>query len=339
VTTLRVSERLRRLVPKPPSRTQAALLVTAGVGLVAFLAVHTWGGGGDATSASAPRPAAVSPAGLRALANYRGEPIYWVGPRPGVTYELTQKGTELFLRYLPKGFPVGDKRPLLTVGTYLLPNAFAATNKAASGRGAKQIPVRGGGVAFYRPARPESVYVAFPRRGYQLEVFSPSPAQARRLVAEGQLKPITSSPTAATLATGVPLAVSPAKLEALSASLGQPIYWIGPRARTTYELTRKGRELFLRYLPRGAPVGTDQLEPTVGTYHVANAFKVTLAAARKPDARRVDVGRSVIGFYRPSKPQSVYLAFRSQDFQIEVYDPSPAEARQLARTGQVRPVG
>ena len=53
-----------------------------------------------------------------------------------------------------------------------------------------------------------------------------------------------------------PVAASVAKLKALSTSLNQPIYWAGAKAGTTYELTQSTSGIFVRYLPKGAKVGS-----------------------------------------------------------------------------------
>jgi hypothetical protein len=37
-------------------------------------------------------------------------------------------------------------------------------------------------------------------------------------------------------------------------------------------------------------------------------------------------------------PRSAYIAFPRQDYQVEVYDPSPARALRLATSGRVAPV-
>jgi hypothetical protein len=347
VTTARI-ERFRRLVPEPASPGQAALAVVGAILIVVALVAHA--GGTPRAAAPAPpgqttpqpaaaAPVAVSPARLRRLASSGGQPIYWVGPRAGVTYELRRAARgDTFLRYLPAGVPIGDRRAFLTVGTYPLANAFSATKALAKEPRVASKKVAGGGLAVYRLAKPTNVYVAYPRLDYQIEVFSASPVDARRLATSGDLHPVAVSRSAPTLEEGVPTAVSVVGLKALSASLGQPIYWVGPRAGTTYEITQKGTELFLRYLPAGVPLGTEQPEPTVGTYRVPNAFQTTGTAAGGQDAKRVDAGITGVGFYRPARPESVYLAFRGRDFQIEVYDPDPAKALRLATSGQVRPV-
>jgi hypothetical protein len=132
---------------------------------------------------------AVSPEDLRSLAQKSG-PIYWVGPQKGVTYELTRTPDgRTYVRYLPAGVAVGEQRPLLTIGSYRLPNAYAATAAVAKGTGSVKVPVQGG-IAFYSKGHPTSVYVASPGSKVQVEVFDPSSARARRLVASGRVQQI-----------------------------------------------------------------------------------------------------------------------------------------------------
>ena len=63
---------------------------------------------------------------LRSLAKATPE-IYWAGPRPGTTYEVTRiPGSRTFVRYLPLHAKVGDPRGrYLTIATYAQKNAFA----------------------------------------------------------------------------------------------------------------------------------------------------------------------------------------------------------------------
>jgi hypothetical protein len=354
VATASTSDRLRRLVPEPTSRPQAVLAVAAATLIVLAIAVGTHSRGDTASpvlptapstaaakpAPSAAKPVAVSAARLSELASFSGRPIYWVGPRPGRTYELTRSvDGSTALRYLPAGVPVGDKREFLTIGTYPVSDAYAVTKAVTGEQGAVSKALPNGAIAVYRPASPTSVYVASPGVEVQIEVFSPSPALARELATSGLLKPVPGSAPTPKLTPGAPRAVSVADLKALSLLLDQPIYWAGPRAGVTYELTQKGTELFLRYLPQGMPVGSEKLARTIGTYAVANAFGVTAEAATQPDARQVEVGVGAVGFYRPSAPESVYFAVRGQDLQIEVYDPDAAKALELATSGRVRPVG
>jgi hypothetical protein len=182
-----------------------------GVGGVVALAVATglivWlvtrGGGGTAAStttadtttqqavATPIGPIAVSESGLKTLAGSIDQPLYWVGPVAGARYELTRKTDgNVFVRYLPRGVEAGDTRPFLTVGTYPLKDAFAATENVSKENRAVHRTLPNGWIAVYRGARPTNIYLA--RRGlaYQIEVFDPSPAKARQLVEGGRARPI-----------------------------------------------------------------------------------------------------------------------------------------------------
>jgi hypothetical protein len=107
-----------------------------------------------------------------------------------VRYELTKSAdSRVLLRYLPAGEKIGTKTPYLTIGTYPMKHAFAVTSRVARASGSVTIPVGHGGVAFYSRTAPTSVYVAYPGYDYQVEVFDPSPAQARS-IATSRLAPI-----------------------------------------------------------------------------------------------------------------------------------------------------
>jgi hypothetical protein len=134
--------------------------------------------------------------------------------------------------------------------------------------------------------------------------------------------------------------VSPDRLRALSVEVGHPIYWAGPAADTTYELTRtpSGR-IFVRYIPSGIPLGIQNASFTiVGTYPVANASQVTRRLAKKAGGASFAAPRGGFAAYTRTKPTHVYVAYPNQNLQIEVYDPTPKRARSLITSGRVAPV-
>ena len=107
-----------------------------------------------------------------------GHPIFWLGPKKGYTYELTQTGNgKIYVRYLPHGVDVGADKPYLTVATYPFPGAYAAIRKQATAKGAVTARLAGGGVAVLDDGYPESVHVAYPGVDYQVEVYDPTPAR------------------------------------------------------------------------------------------------------------------------------------------------------------------
>ena len=131
---------------------------------------------------------AVSPADLSALAATLGHPIYWLGRKPGVTYELARTGAgAVFVRYLPSGVAPGANRPYLTVATYPFPGAFAAVRRTAARNPTGTIRLSGGGLAVVDAGYPKSIHVAYPGVPYQVEVFDPSPARARAIVSSGKV--------------------------------------------------------------------------------------------------------------------------------------------------------
>jgi hypothetical protein len=157
-----------------PAADEARRLVVSG-----RIAPVSSTGGSSSTVATA---ASVSQ--LRALSVALGHPIYWAGPRSGVTYELTRApGGHVFVRYLPSGAEIGNDRPYLTIGTYPVNNAFALTKALSNEASSVRVAVGNGGVAFYARARPTNVYLSYPGSNIQVEVFDPTAGAARRLVA------------------------------------------------------------------------------------------------------------------------------------------------------------
>ena len=132
---------------------------------------------------------AATAAGLAALPRTLGHELYWLGAKPGATYELTRMSDGgMYVRYLPTGVSIGDRHPrYVTVGTYPRRGALAALQAAAATDGATTLPVSGGGLAYVPSGSSTSVYVAFPDSNVTVEVFHPDAGQARRLVTSGAL--------------------------------------------------------------------------------------------------------------------------------------------------------
>jgi hypothetical protein len=132
---------------------------------------------------------------------------------------------------------------------------------------------------------------------------------------------------------------SETELREFAASAPHPVYWAGPRASQTYELTRTndGR-VYIRYLPEGVDAGDPRPQfLTVGTYPRAKAFAELKRAARAPNAVSRNLpGGGLAVFGRGSS--SVYFGYPDARYQVEVYAPSPDSARQLVLSGQVVPV-
>ena len=183
-----VPHRTRMLTNALPLSLVAVLLIA----LISFGALLTLRGHeGKTTLPPVGSPAAVSESQLKSLASESSQPIYWAGPKHG-TYELTRTTDgRTYIRYLPSADKVGDRTPnYLTVGTYPTKQAFSALRRAAARDGAVSANVDHGGLLVFNNSAPKSVYFSYPKSGYQVEVYDPSPLQARGLVLSGSVKPI-----------------------------------------------------------------------------------------------------------------------------------------------------
>jgi hypothetical protein len=119
-----------------------------------------------------------------------------------------------------------------------------------------------------------------------------------------------------------------------------PVYWAGPKQGFSYELTETndGR-IYVRYLPGGVSIGTDKPKYlTIGTYPLKNALASVRAIAKRLRVRPMKLTRGGIAVQDTKHPTSVYFAFPGSDYELEVYDPSPARALQLVRSGKIRPL-
>jgi hypothetical protein len=326
-----------RLALRPELQVGAIIALAVVAGLVIWLLTR---GNDNSTPSVGTSAHAASARQLARLPSDVGHPVYWAGPKPGFTYELTQTSEgRIYIRYLPAGVQVGSNQPkYLTVGTYPVKNATAAVRRIASRLHVNPIRVKSGGLVVQDAKHATSVYLAYAGSDYEIEVYDPSPARGLQLALSGAIIPIGSA-TRPSHGSGRPRAATVQQLRALESSLGQPVYWVGPEAGITYEVTETtdGR-LYVRYLPRGAKVGVGVPHTTVGTYPLRNAVAAVRAIAKANGVRAFSIGRGGIAAVDAHHPTSVYVAFAKSNFEIEVFDPSPARARRLVRSGLVVPV-
>jgi len=187
-----------------PLRVTAVLAIAVGIGFVVWLVTRDDSRPATpeaSTSATPPPPVAprarplltaVTPQTLAILAADAGQPIYWAGPKRFVKYEVTRtRDRKFYVRYLPRAIPVGSRSgEYLLVGTYPVPDAYRAVQRAGRQPGATTFNVPGGGLAVVNANAPNNIYFAYPNAGYQVEVFDPRAQRARRLVASGAVKPV-----------------------------------------------------------------------------------------------------------------------------------------------------
>ena len=317
-------------------RISASIVIVLAAGLIVWLAVRDRG---DSSSAASDATA-VSVDQLKALATSVVHPIFWVGPKADTTYELARlsNGT-INVRYLPQGVKVGAKETYLTVATYPFPGAFAAIQAVAKGSGITAIKLVGNGLAETSEKDPTSVHAAYPGVDYQAEIFDPSPGAAATLVRAGRLaafgKLVGGSAAAAT-----PEAASPARLKAVAASLGHPIYWAGPKQGYTYELAQTADgQVTVRYLPPGQDVGASEQYLTFGTYPYPKAFEAIQALAQEPGAVVINLPGGGLAVVDRNSGKNIHVAYPGPDYQVEIFGPSPAAARHAVSSGRLKSIG
>lgn len=175
---------------KPPQHSRQAIV---GFGLflaaVAAAAVFAVGRDDEAPAQDPGSARSVSAAQLASFASSAGAPVYWAGPIPARTLELTRTDAGIFVRYLPTGSAVGGSTRALTVATYPMQAAYATATRRAKGTGMTSTRTRNGGLAVWSKAKPTSVYVAYRGVPSLIEVYAPKAKDARTLALSGRLRP------------------------------------------------------------------------------------------------------------------------------------------------------
>jgi hypothetical protein len=138
---------------------------------------------------------------------------------------------------------------------------------------------------------------------------------------------------------GVPTAASVSQLRELS-SESKPVYWAGPPHSGRLEVWRtEGDAIYVRYLPPGVEIGDPTARfTTVGTYAARGAYTSLLHDLQTAGTLALKPRGGGVGVWQRARPTSVRLAYPNVDAVVEVYDPSPRRARNLARSGKIRRV-
>jgi hypothetical protein len=136
---------------------------------------------------SAIGPIALSKNELSNKANIVDQPVYWAGPKKGYHYEFWRlRNGRIFVRYLPVNVAAGAPgKKYLIIGTYFLPGAYQALKKGDNFVKGKQ-----GSVIWTDPKKPSSVYIAWPGRKYEVEVYHPNARKAAKIAADGSVTPV-----------------------------------------------------------------------------------------------------------------------------------------------------
>ena len=124
------------------------------------------------------------------------------------------------------------------------------------------------------------------------------------------------------------------ELKATVKELGQTVFWAGAMKDAKYTLNAANTDqIYVRYLPKGK--GVSDTKPdyrVIATYKQVNAFAATVAAGNQSNGVTFSSSDGAIIYYNKVSPNNIYLAYKSSDFQIEVFDPDQNTAVQLATT-------
>jgi hypothetical protein len=104
-----------------------------------------------------------------------GATVYWAGPVKGAKYTLSVPGQgQAYVRYLPDGKGIDDTNPnYVVIATYQTENAFTATQSAGNQTNGVTFVNVDGAAVYYSKDTPTNVYVAYPGKNYQIEIFNP----------------------------------------------------------------------------------------------------------------------------------------------------------------------
>ncbi len=137
-------------------------------------------------------PFIVSLAELKNASKLLRRPVYWAGMRKGFRLEFwhVQSGNN-YVRYLPPGVKAGStSTKYLIVGTYRYHGAYKALQKYAKSAKAKLVSGPNGSIYLALPNDPKSVYIAWPKVDYEVEVYDPNPKVSRAIAATGGVQPV-----------------------------------------------------------------------------------------------------------------------------------------------------
>lgn len=143
--------------------------------------------------------------------------------------------------------------------------------------------------------------------------------------------PLDTTTLAARISGGV--ALSEEELKDVVVTLGETVYWSGLERGAKYTINAQNvGAIYVRYLPDGKGISdTAPNYRVIATYKEANGYDATLAAGNQ--ANGVSVVRpdnTGVIYYNKNTPTNVYLAYKTQPYQIEIFDPSAEVALDIA---------
>jgi len=110
------------------------------------------------------------------------------------------------------------------------------------------------------------------------------------------------------------------------------VYWAGAQKGSLYTLNAQNLdEIFVRYLPGGKNISDAAPKfRVIATYNVADAYNQTLLAGKQKSSYSLVTKNNDALFFLQTRPTNIYLAKKGGSRQIEIFDPVPQKALELA---------
>lgn len=146
---------------------------------------------------------------------------------------------------------------------------------------------------------------------------------------------LDSTTLAARISGGV--ALSEGELKDVVRELGETVYWAGPVRGAKYTINAQNTgAIYVRYLPGGKDISDNSPKfRVVATYKEDNAYQATLAAGNQQNGVSLNrADEAGVIYYNKNSPTNVYVAFKTQPFQIEIFDPEAETSLALANDSE-----
>ena len=128
------------------------------------------------------------------------------------------------------------------------------------------------------------------------------------------------------------VAMTESQLRELIISEKLTVYWTGPMTKSLYMLnTKKSGQSILTYLPQ--KVNSQKVivnTRVIGTYYSQKAFAESLNIAASDGNVSFKNADGNLVFYPKDRETGVFVAIPNSSYQIEIYDPIPGQAINVA---------
>lgn len=144
--------------------------------------------------------------------------------------------------------------------------------------------------------------------------------------------PMDTTTLAARISGGV--ALTEDQLRQVVKEIDQKVYWAGPMRGAKYTINAQNfNSIYVRYLADGKGI-SDQTPKyrVIATYKEANAYNSTLSAGNQANGLSFTKPDGRVVYYNKQVPTNVYVAFKSDPYQIEIFDPNAKTSLAIANS-------